>query len=93
MKKMSQKPVMGYRIVDELTGYALHGVIDSKQSHSAIWKPIKDMDVAKRFSSAENAIKYAERVGLYNLRIIDDLGTVVAVVQERRIDYACAGGV
>lgn len=83
-----KKPTMGYRIVDELTGFALHGVIDSKQSHSAIWKPIRDADVAKRFSSPEKAQQYANRVGLYGLKIIDDLGTVVATVPERKVGYA-----
>ena len=69
-----------YRIMDMETGYILHGIVDTKQSHHAIWRPKSQRVVAKFFASVEKALAYADSVGLSGFYVIDDLGNIMKTV-------------
>ena len=61
-------------------GYLLHGLAIRTGNNIppvAMWKPPRNFDLARRFSSIDNAVKVAKEYGIAGYDVIDRAGHVL----------------
>ena len=55
--------------------------------HIPVWRKKDDYHLARRFSSVDNAVRFAEQNRLSDIRVIDRLGNVLESIDSERFKW------
>ena len=84
MRRGKVAPV-AYVYVQRKDGYLLHGISPGESKAHApivIWKPPRNFDLARRFSTVENAVKCIRDYRIHDVSVIDRAGRILRTVGD-----------